>query len=128
MLCSAIYAANTLKSLTCCCTSIVCISGERGGKVSSATTQSGKRRRHGAVAINETKRAAAGHHRLRTRLAATSAQLKRVTRMSDAASKSARIGSWELDLPSRKLVWSGELYRIHGIDPGSHVSLEAALD
>jgi hypothetical protein len=47
--------------------------------------------------------------------------------MSEAASKSARIGSWELELPSRDLVWSSELYRIHDLDPDSPVSLELAL-
>jgi diguanylate cyclase (GGDEF)-like protein len=47
--------------------------------------------------------------------------------MSEAASKSARIGSWELELPSRNLIWSSELYRIHDIESGSPVSLETAL-
>ena len=106
---------------------IMCISGERVSKVSAAITQSGKRGRPGAKAVKGAK-PRSGHLRLRSRLAATSAQLQRVTRMSDAASKSARIGSWELDLASRKLVWSSELYRIHGINPGSQVSLKAALD
>ena len=95
--------------------------------MSAVTSQGGKRGRHGAVAPTGLNRAGAGHHRLRSQLAAASAQLKRVTRMSDAASKSAGIGSWELELPSRRLVWSSELYRIHGLDPGSKVSLEDAL-
>ena len=72
-------------------------------------------------------RAGAGDGQLRRQLAAASAELERVTRMSEAASKSARIGSWELELPSRDLVWSSELYRIHDLDPDSPVSLELAL-
>ncbi|HUE46042.1 MAG TPA: EAL domain-containing protein [Aestuariivirgaceae bacterium] len=72
-------------------------------------------------------RADAGDGQLRRQLAHASAELDRVRRMSAAASKSARIGSWELELPSRDLVWSSELYRIHDLDPGSPVSLELAL-
>jgi diguanylate cyclase (GGDEF)-like protein len=72
-------------------------------------------------------RAGAGDCQLRSQLAAASAELDRVTRMSEAASKSARIGSWELELPSRALVWSSELYRIHDLDPDSPVCLELAL-
>jgi diguanylate cyclase (GGDEF)-like protein len=72
-------------------------------------------------------RASADDTRLRSQLAHASAELERVTRMSEAASKSARIGSWELELPGRNLVWSSELYRIHDLDPGSPVSLELAL-
>jgi diguanylate cyclase (GGDEF)-like protein len=99
----------------------------RDGKVSAATPHGGKRGRHGAVALNGAKRPGAGHDRLRSQLAAATAELERLARMSEAASKSARIGSWELELPSRKLVWSGELYRIHDVDPGTRVSLETAL-
>ena len=100
----------------------------RGGKVSAATPHGGKRGRHGAVALNGAKRPGAGHDRLRGQLAAATAELERLARMSQAASKSARIGSWELELPSRELVWSSELYRIHDVDPGTRVSLETALD
>jgi diguanylate cyclase (GGDEF)-like protein len=65
---------------------------------------------------------------LRSQLADASAELERLKRMSDAVSTSARIGSWELELPSRKLIWSDELYRIHDFSPGTEVSLDAALD
>jgi diguanylate cyclase (GGDEF)-like protein len=85
--------------------------------VTAATLQGQKRK----------PRAGADDGQLRSQLAAASAELKRVTRMSEAASKSARIGSWELELPSRELVWSSELYRIHDLDPDSPVSLELAL-
>lgn len=35
------------------------------------------------------------------------------------AQRLAHIGSWELDLITGRLVWSDEMYRIHGIPPGS---------
>jgi diguanylate cyclase (GGDEF)-like protein len=72
-------------------------------------------------------RTGAGGAQLRRQLAAASAELDRMRRMSEAASKSARIGSWELELPSNDLVWSSELYRIHDVDPNSPVTLELAL-
>lgn len=75
----------------------------------------------------QTNRAGVRDHQLRSQLAHASAELDRVRRMSEAASRSARIGSWELELPSRKLVWSSELYRIHDLDPERPVSLELAL-
>jgi diguanylate cyclase (GGDEF)-like protein len=99
----------------------------RDGKVSAATSHGGKRGRQGAVALNRAKRPGAGHDRLRSQLAAATAELERLARMSQAASKSARIGSWELELPSRKLVWSSEVYRIHDVDPGTPICLDTAL-
>jgi PAS domain-containing protein len=50
-----------------------------------------------------------------------------MTRMFEAASNTAGIGSWELELPSRRLVWSSELYRIHDLDSRLWVCLETAL-
>lgn len=89
--------------------------------MTAATLQGGKRKAKAGAD------AGAGDGRLSRQLAAASAELERVRRMSEAASKSARIGSWELELPSRELVWSSELYRIHDLDPDSPVSLELAL-
>ena len=80
------------------------------------------------MALSGTNRPGAGHNRLRKELAAAAAKLNRLTRMSEAASRSAHIGSWELELPGRRLVWSSELYRIHGFEPGSDMSLATALD
>jgi PAS domain S-box-containing protein len=40
----------------------------------------------------------------------------------------ARIGSWEWDVPSNKMIWSDENYRIHGFEPREfEVSYEATL-
>jgi PAS domain S-box-containing protein len=41
----------------------------------------------------------------------------------------AHIGSWEWDVPTGRIVWSDEMYRIYGFEPGAfEVSLEKALE
>jgi diguanylate cyclase (GGDEF)-like protein/PAS domain S-box-containing protein len=45
--------------------------------------------------------------------------LQRQTGKLAEAQRQARLGSWEWDIPSATLTWSDELYRIHGLDPGS---------
>jgi PAS domain S-box-containing protein len=35
------------------------------------------------------------------------------------AQQIARLGSWEWDVPADRVTWSDELYRIHGVEPGS---------
>lgn len=35
------------------------------------------------------------------------------------AQRLANLGSWELELPSRRLIWSAEVFRIFGLEPGS---------
>ena len=89
--------------------------------------QSGKRGRQGAAALSRLNRVGPRDDGLRRQLTVVSTELERLTRMSEMASKSARIGSWELELPSRRLVWSSELYRIHDFDPGCELSLETAF-
>jgi diguanylate cyclase (GGDEF)-like protein/hemerythrin-like metal-binding protein/PAS domain S-box-containing protein len=62
---------------------------------------------------------AAAHTKLR---ASTEAQLKEAERL-------AHLGSWDLDLPSRSLTWSDEIYRIFEIDPQKFgASYEAFLE
>lgn len=39
------------------------------------------------------------------------------------ASHIARLGAWEMSVPDAKMTWSDEVYRIHGIAPGSVVSI-----
>ncbi|MBI5624050.1 MAG: PAS domain S-box protein [Elusimicrobia bacterium] len=38
--------------------------------------------------------------------------------MLDRAQRIAHLGSWELDLAENRLVWSDEVYRIFGLEPG----------
>lgn len=41
----------------------------------------------------------------------------------------AHLGSWEWDLPSGRVQWSDELYRIHGCEPGEFpITFEKALE
>jgi PAS domain S-box-containing protein len=45
----------------------------------------------------------------------------------DRASRIARLGSWQMDLRTHKMLWSREADIIHEIDPESDVSTEARL-
>ncbi|WP_374327810.1 putative bifunctional diguanylate cyclase/phosphodiesterase [Azonexus sp.] len=45
------------------------------------------------------------------------AELRQGRQQLREAQRLAQIGSWELDIPSGRLTWSEELYRIFGIDP-----------
>ena len=40
----------------------------------------------------------------------------------------AKVGGWELDLSTKEILFTEELYRIHGLDPGYNLKLEEALD
>jgi PAS domain S-box-containing protein len=52
-----------------------------------------------------------------------------IARLLDVAEELARIGSWELDLVGGDATWSPELYRIHGLTPGSaEPGVEALLE
>jgi PAS domain S-box-containing protein len=44
--------------------------------------------------------------------------LRRSEAQLAAAQKIAQVGSWECDIPSNKITWSDENYRIHGVEPG----------
>ncbi len=45
----------------------------------------------------------------------------------DRTGRIAGVGGWQLDLPTRALVWSKETYRIHDLEPGHVLSFEEAL-
>ncbi len=38
------------------------------------------------------------------------------------------VGSWRVDFPTGRAVWSDEVYRIHGMPPGRDVSLDDAIN
>jgi len=61
--------------------------------------------------------------RVRNRTAALDADRERLAE----AQRIAGIGSWELDLGSETVIWSEELYRIFGVDPGSFETSFPAL-
>jgi PAS domain S-box-containing protein len=39
----------------------------------------------------------------------------------------AHVGNWTLDLPTNRLSWSAELYRIHGLTPGGSLDSDSTL-
>jgi PAS domain S-box-containing protein len=39
----------------------------------------------------------------------------------------ARVGGWELEVATRKLTWSDEVYRIHEVEPGTPITVEQAI-
>ena len=58
----------------------------------------------------------------------TEKELRHSEAQLEAAQIIARVGSWEWDLQSNKVVWSDENYRIHGLEPGKLAfSQEASL-
>ena len=66
-------------------------------------------------------------HRVRYMLRASEAfdSLKQQEARLAQAQRIARMGNWQLELPSEKLTWSDETYRIFGLDPNEgDISLE----
>jgi PAS domain S-box-containing protein len=43
--------------------------------------------------------------------------LRKVQALLDATSQKARMGGWEVELPSMALTWTSEIYRIYEVDP-----------
>jgi PAS domain S-box-containing protein len=54
-----------------------------------------------------------------TALKQTQAALRESEERLDRAQAIAGIGSWELDVATRRFVWSKEMYRIRGLDPAA---------
>jgi PAS domain S-box-containing protein len=46
-------------------------------------------------------------------------QLEESQSVLNEAQRVAHVGSWEWDIPTDRLTWSDELYRIYGLEPGS---------
>jgi diguanylate cyclase (GGDEF)-like protein len=56
------------------------------------------------------------------------AELERTAEMLRRTGELAHIGGWELDLATRRVDWTEQVYRIHELEPGTMPSLEDALD
>ncbi len=56
------------------------------------------------------------HGQERDRIAAVSAERNQLLALAE---KMAGVGTWSLDLPTGRTTWSDEVYRIHGLEPGS---------
>lgn len=54
----------------------------------------------------------------------TNRQLLEASNQLKQAQSIARLGSWYLDIPSQRLTWSDETYRLFGVPPGTPMSLE----
>ncbi len=60
--------------------------------------------------------------------AETSARLQESHRMFTMASALTHIGHWRVDLVRQEVVWSDEVYRLHGVGPEFVPTLESAID
>jgi PAS domain S-box-containing protein len=58
----------------------------------------------------------------------TDEQLRRSEHLLAEAQRLAHIGSWNLDVPTRTVTWSDELYRIFGLEPGEIDPGRQAMD
>ncbi len=54
--------------------------------------------------------------------------LKKTVQVLNDTGKMAKVGGWELDLLTQEVSWMGEVYRIHGVEPGNKIMLEEALN
>jgi PAS domain S-box-containing protein len=68
--------------------------------------------------------AAALEERVRERTAELSGANERLAE----AQRLARLGFWEWDLGSGRVLWSGEMYRIYGIPEGERITFERAIE
>lgn len=54
-------------------------------------------------------------------------ELRASQALNRVANKLAKIGAWGIELPSLKLIWSEEIYTIHGVSSKEEISVERAL-
>ena len=55
-------------------------------------------------------------------------QLRKTQWLLNRTGELANVGGWELDLVDNNLIWSDQTCKIHGIKPGSELSLDEALN
>jgi diguanylate cyclase (GGDEF)-like protein len=56
-------------------------------------------------------------------------ELRRQSGLLSQTQRAAHVGGWEVDIPSGRLYWTEETYRIHEVVPGEYQpTVEAALD
>ncbi len=65
---------------------------------------------------------------VRTReLSLANAALKQGSQIFRQAERATNVGSWRVDIASRRLYWSDQVYAITGLEPGRSVSVEQAV-
>ena len=55
------------------------------------------------------------------------AALERAALLLRQTGRLARVGGWELELDGNILTWTEEVYRIHDLEPGTPIQIEAAI-
>jgi PAS domain S-box-containing protein len=73
--------------------------------------EAGLRRARGELEASVLERTASLRHAIR--------QLEENQSVLNEAQRVAHVGSWEWDIPTNRITWSDELYRIYGLEPGS---------
>jgi diguanylate cyclase (GGDEF)-like protein/PAS domain S-box-containing protein len=56
------------------------------------------------------------------------AEVERGKRWLEMSEGIAKVGHWRLELAEQRLFWSGEVFRIHGLEPGLLPSLDMAVN
>lgn len=54
-------------------------------------------------------------------------RLRRLIDLMHHAEQTARVGAWEWDITSGAVYWTDEIYRIHGLEPGTPPEISKAL-
>ena len=54
-------------------------------------------------------------------------RFRRLIELMHHSEQTARVGAWEWDISSGSVYWSDEIYRIHGLDPGTPPEISKAL-
>ncbi len=56
------------------------------------------------------------------------AEEKRINEVLNITGHIAGVGAWELDIPTQRLWWSEETFRIHGLEPGAQPDVATAIE
>ncbi len=62
------------------------------------------------------------------RLLAKARELQVTQDMLNSTGQIAQVGGWELDLKTQRVFWSDETCRLHGVEPGTEIALEEAIN
>lgn len=54
-------------------------------------------------------------------------ELRESQALNRVANKLAKMGAWAVELPDLNLIWSDEIYAIHGVAPGEKITVEKAI-
>ena len=68
------------------------------------------------------------NERLERKVASRTDELQKANERLTEAQEVAHMGSWEWDVGADRVWWSGEMYRIYGIAPGTFIGYETFLE